>query len=104
MRTLFKVGGQTLSMPQTARYFAARNGITSAPVSTTLPKRAGSPATTSVERTEYRQQGRPPVVLYTVHGGGHTIPGLAKAPAILGKTNQDISTADLVTDLFEIPR
>jgi polyhydroxybutyrate depolymerase len=104
VRTMFRVGGRALSMPQTARYFAARNGITSEPVSTTLPNRAGLPATTSVERTDYRQQGRPPVVLYTVHGGGHTIPGPAKAPAMLGKTNHDISTADLVADLFEISR
>jgi polyhydroxybutyrate depolymerase len=98
-RALFKVGGRNLSMPRTARYFAARNGITRAPVSTTLPQRAGS---TSVERTEYRQPGHPPVVLYTVHGGGHTIPGPAKAPAVLGKTNQDVSTADLVTGFFDI--
>ncbi|MFI5931777.1 alpha/beta hydrolase family esterase [Actinoplanes sp. NPDC051494] len=96
VRTAFKVGGRTRSMPDTARYFAERNGITAAPVSTTLPH-AGP---TSLERTEYRQEGRPPVVLYTVHGGGHTIPGPQKAPAPIGRTNQDVSTAELVRDLF----
>ncbi|MEV4089936.1 hypothetical protein AB0J43_57680 [Nonomuraea fuscirosea] len=41
------------------------------------------------------------MVLYTVHGGGHTIPGPAKGPAVIGRTNQDVSTADLVAGFFE---
>ncbi|MEU5701571.1 alpha/beta hydrolase family esterase [Streptomyces aurantiacus] len=102
MRALFKVGGRSLSAPRTAHYYAVRNGITAEPVSTPLPARPGSAGGTSVERTEYRQHGRPPVVLCTVHGGGHTIPGPAKAPAVLGRTNQDVVTADLVAELFEI--
>jgi polyhydroxybutyrate depolymerase len=103
VRTLFKVSGRSLSMPETAAYFAARNGITGEPADTTLPRRAGSAGGTSIERTDYRQQGRPPVTLYTVHGGGHTIPGPRKAPAVLGRTNQDVNTADLVKDFFELP-
>lgn len=103
-RTLFKVGGRSLSMPETAAYFAARNGITGKPVIRTLPKRAGSAGGTSIERTDYRRQGRPPVTLYTVHGGGHTIPGPHKAPAMLGKTNQDVNTAELVEEFFEVSR
>jgi polyhydroxybutyrate depolymerase len=99
-RLLFKVGGRALSMPETARYFAARNGITGQPVSRALPA-AGEK--TSVELTEYREPGRPPVLLYTVHGGGHTIPGPAKAPALIGRTNQDVSTADLVAAAFGLP-
>lgn len=101
VRTVFKVGGQSLSMPRTAAYFAARNGITAEPVSTTLPHRPGSTGRTTVERTEHRQEERPPVVLYTVHGGGHTIPGPVKGPAVIGRTNQDVSTADLVAGFFE---
>jgi poly(3-hydroxybutyrate) depolymerase len=50
-------------------------GFTGEPDSTRLPQRAGSPGGTSIERTDYQQQGPPPVTLYTVHGGGHTIPG-----------------------------
>jgi polyhydroxybutyrate depolymerase len=99
VRTLFKVGGRSRSMPDTAAYFAARNGITAGPVSTELP--AGGKGT-SVERTEYRQEGRPPVLLYTVHGGGHTVPGLGKAPAVMGRTSRDVNPADLVADLFAI--
>jgi polyhydroxybutyrate depolymerase len=65
-RALFKVGGRARSMPATAAYFAARNGITADPA----VARTGE-----IERTDYRQDGHPPVTLITVHGGGHTVPG-----------------------------
>lgn len=104
MRKLFKVGGRCLSAPQTAAYFAEHNGITDEPVSSRLPQRAGSTNGTSVERTTYQQQERPKVVLYTVHGGGHTVPGFAKGPALLGRTSQDIDTADVLDEFFGIRR
>ncbi|MFF4054095.1 alpha/beta hydrolase family esterase [Streptomyces chartreusis] len=103
-RKLFKVGGRSLSALQTAAYFAEHNGITDEPVRSMLAQKSASTGGTSVELTTYQQQDRPPVVLYTVHGGGHTIPGPAKAPAVLGKTNQDIDTAELVDELFGIRR
>jgi polyhydroxybutyrate depolymerase len=99
VRKVFKVGGRSLSAPATAAYFAARNGITAKPVTTGLPP---SSRATSVDRTDYRQPGRPPVVLYTVHGGGHTVPGPAKAPAVLGRTNHDIDAAGLVGEFFAL--
>ena len=104
VRKLFKVGGRSLSAPQTAAYFAEHNGITDEPVSSRLPQRPGSTDGTSVERTSYQQQERPPVVLYTVHGGGHTIPGPAKGPALLGRTNQDIDTVEVLDEFFGIRR
>ncbi|MFI1994803.1 alpha/beta hydrolase family esterase [Actinoplanes sp. NPDC020271] len=125
-RAVFKVGGRSLSMPETAAYFAARNGITATPVSARVPAAAAVPAATAkpgatstaiagppaakartwVERTEYRQAGRPPVALYTVHGGGHTIPGPRRAPAafVVGETNSDVNTAELVTEFFGLAR
>jgi polyhydroxybutyrate depolymerase len=101
-RTLFKVGGRSLSAPETAAYYAARNGITAEPVGTVLPRRPASDGKTSVERTEYRQDGREPVVLYTVHGGGHTVPGPAKAPFVVGRTALDVDTAELVARFFGV--
>jgi polyhydroxybutyrate depolymerase len=95
-KALFKVGGHTLSVPQTAEHFAGRNHITVPPVVTELP----ATGSTSIERTAYREPGRPPVTLYTVRGGGHTIPGPADAPAVLGRTNHDISAAALIADLL----
>jgi polyhydroxybutyrate depolymerase len=101
-RTLFKVGGRSLSAPGTAAYYAERNGITAEPVSAVLPRRAGSDGRTSVERTEYRQDGREPVVLYTVHGGGHTVPGPAAAPFVVGRTAHDVDTAELIARFFGV--
>ncbi|MFI5925206.1 alpha/beta hydrolase family esterase [Micromonospora sp. NPDC051543] len=98
-RLVFKVGGRNLSAPESAAYFAAGNGITVQPTVTKLP---AVNAATSIERTEYRQPGHPSVALYTVHGGGHTIPGPAKAPAVLGRTNQDVRTARLIDEFFAI--
>ena len=97
-RKLFKVGGRSLSAPETARYFASRNGISAEPIRTTLP----NSGPTSVERFDYRQDGRPPVVLYAVNQGGHTIPGPASAPFVLGRTNHDLDIAHAVGEFFEI--
>lgn len=98
-RKAFKVGGRSLSAPESATYFAARNGITARPTITELP---AANAATSIERAEYRQHGHPSVALYTVRGGGHTIPGPTKGPAVMGKTSQDVQTARLIDEFFAI--
>jgi poly(3-hydroxybutyrate) depolymerase len=41
-----------------------------------------------------------PVVLYTVHGGGHTIPGPANAAAVLGRTSHQVNIAELAGTFF----
>ena len=98
-RRVFRVGGTSLSAPQTAAYFAARNAITQPPAATDLPHRAESGKTT-VTRTDYRQDGKFPVVLYTVHGGGHTIPGPRSAPFIMGRTSHDLNAAEAISEFF----
>ena len=98
-RQVFRVGGTSLSAPQTAAYFAARNAITQPPAATDLPHRAESGKTT-VTRTDYRQDGKFPVVLYTVHGGGHTIPGPRSAPFIMGRTSHDLNAAEATSEFF----
>ncbi len=101
LRTLFKVGGATWSATRTARYFAERNGITTEPVTTRLPKKTMADPT-EVERTTYEAEGVPPVVLYTIHRGGHTVPAPSSAPALIGKTSHQIDTADLITQFFDL--
>jgi polyhydroxybutyrate depolymerase len=90
-RRFFKVGGTTLSAPQTAAHFARRNGITAAPTRT---------RTGDVERLVHSQPGHPPVTLLSVDGGGHTVPGPRKAPFVLGRTARSVSMADEVVRLF----
>jgi polyhydroxybutyrate depolymerase len=87
------------SAPQTAAYYAARNGITAEPTAQRLD---GAPPAdhTEIERTDYRQAGHPPVTLYTIHGGGHVIPGPGKAPRIMGRTARHLNAADAIEEFF----
>jgi polyhydroxybutyrate depolymerase len=98
-RRVFRVGGNSLSAPETAAYFAARNTITQPPAATSLPHREGS-GKTAVTRTDYRQDGKFPVTLYTVRGGGHTIPGPRSAPFIMGRTSHGLNAAEAISEFF----
>jgi polyhydroxybutyrate depolymerase len=101
LRTIFKVGGSSWSATRTARYFAERNGISTEPTTTRLPKKTTTDPT-EVERTTYEASGIPPVALYTIHGGGHTVPGPASSLPLIGKTSHQVDTADLVTEFFHL--
>ncbi len=101
LRTIFKAGGSSWSATRTARYFAERNGITTEPTTTRLPKKTTADPT-EVERTMYEVRDAPPVVLYTIHGGGHTVPGPSSAPALVGKTSHQLDTADIITQFFDL--
>jgi len=103
-RYAFKTGGTMLSAPDTAAYFAARNGITAAPVTADLPHRGDRPGKTSVSRTDYRQSGHAPVTLYTVHGGGHTIPGAKPSPRLMGRTAADVHAPEAIAEFFAFDR
>ena len=95
----FRPRGLGLSAPATADYFAARNGITVAPESRRLTPHAGNGRTT-VERTDYRQDGHAPVTLFTIHGGGHVVPGPQRAPRIMGRSTDQLVAADAIADFF----
>jgi polyhydroxybutyrate depolymerase len=99
---LFRVGGSVLSAPETAAYLAGRNGITAAPRTVREPGAAGAPGATWVERTDHEEPGRPPVRLYTVHGGGHTVPGPRRAAFVLGRTERGLSAAGATAEVLGI--
>lgn len=103
-RRAFRVDGVGMSAPGTVRYLAHRNGITSEPV-VTRPRLDGRRrARTWVEQTDYREEGRRPVRLLTVHGGGHTVPGPRRAPFVLGRTERRVSAASLLAEFLGIAR
>jgi polyhydroxybutyrate depolymerase len=95
----FRPRGLGLSAQQTAEYYARRNGIRDAPVLTVLPSIARADGT-HIERTSYREPGRAPVTLVTVHGGGHVIPGRKPAPRIMGRTSAQLNAADEIAAFF----
>ena len=90
--------GLGLSAPDSAAYFAQRNGITAPATVTDIPPLEGSH--TSVTRTDYRQDGHDPVTLLTVVGGGHTVPGPGRASLVMGRTSHEISAVDEVAAFF----
>lgn len=99
VRTVFRIGGSSLSAPATAQHLARRNGIDAPPVTTPLP--VGPQARgTRVERVDHVQGGRAPVTLYVVHGGGHHVPGPKAGPALVGRTGGDISALEIVRELL----
>lgn len=81
----FRPRGPGLSAPETATYWAARNGITSPPTTTALPP---GPDGMRVVRTDHADHTHPPVRLITIEGGGHVIPGTKPAPRPLGRTTR----------------
>jgi polyhydroxybutyrate depolymerase len=97
-QAVFKVGGRTLSASDSAAYFAARNGMRADPVRDAVAPESGAPSRTAVVMTSYRQDGLPPVALYEVRGGGHTVPGPHAAPRFLGRTATAVTLLDLVID------
>jgi polyhydroxybutyrate depolymerase len=99
----FRPRGLGHSAPETAAYFSRRNGITVQPVTTTLPHDPRSHKT-SVNRTEYRQDGHPPVVLFSVNGGGHVVPNPRPFPKIMGRTTHDIDIATVVGEISGLER
>jgi polyhydroxybutyrate depolymerase len=102
MAKMFRVlpRGLGMSAQDTAAFYARRNGITTAPTATPL---ASAPSgRTQVDRTDYWQPDRLPVTLYTVHGGGHSIPGPKSATPrfLMGRTDHTLDTAQAISEFF----
>lgn len=74
-------------------------GGTAEPVTRRL-EHGGRRDGTEVECTDYRQDGHPLVTLYTIHGGGHVIPGPRRAPRIMGRTTRRVVAAEAIGEFF----
>jgi len=92
--------GQVRSSIETATYFSRLAGYNGLPNIVRYPERDGG-ADTWVERATWDAAQLPEVSLYTVHGGGHTIPqGKYKLRRILGPTAADIDCMEEVWQFF----
>ncbi|WBU37294.1 alpha/beta hydrolase family esterase [Homoserinibacter sp. YIM 151385] len=100
-RKLFAVDGTALSAVESAEYFAARNGIRTAPALSGIPSADGRTSRVAMERADYGQPGAPTVTLVTVRGGGHTVPAEKAAPAVLGRTGRDLTIDRLTEEVLD---
>jgi polyhydroxybutyrate depolymerase len=97
VRIGFSTLGTVLSSRETGQYFARLNGITKAPVTTRLPHRVATDPT-SVDQVSWSEPGKPPVMLYSVNGGGHVVP-IRSARFGSGYT-QDLDAPVAIWDFF----
>jgi polyhydroxybutyrate depolymerase len=58
----------------------------------------------SVEKVTYVEEGNPcEVILYTIRGGGHNLPGgnTPDRPRIVGRKCMDINAAEIIWEFFK---
>lgn len=92
--------GPAMSTQETMAYFAKLNGQDGPPDVTRLPHLKESDPT-SVERTAWTAPGKPPVVLYTIHGGGHVVPQpFYRYPRVVGRMTEDMNAPEIIWDFF----
>jgi polyhydroxybutyrate depolymerase len=92
--------GPVYSSQQTAEYWAKLNGITAAPETKHLPHKTQADPT-SVDQMTWSAPGKPLVVLYAVHGGGHVVPTRAHQEwGGLGRETGDLDAPVAIWDFF----
>jgi polyhydroxybutyrate depolymerase len=93
--------GEVRSTEETISYWKRVNGIDAAGTRVELPDRRPDDRSTVV-REQWRARSGHEVVLYSIIGGGHTIPGGYRgAPDfLLGVTNQDIDASEEIWAFF----
>lgn len=92
--------GRVLSTADSIDYWRELAGYTSGPEVRELPDVDPRDGTRVVQR-RWRAPGHPTVVLDTIVGGGHTIPGRgARMPRILGRTSRDLDAGREIWSFF----
>jgi polyhydroxybutyrate depolymerase len=92
--------GRVLSSAATAGYWAGLAGYDGEGERSRWPRRDPDDPT-SVESTEWSGQGRPPVSLVTIYGGGHTVPNpVFSLPRILGPTSHQLDGPEVIWAFF----
>jgi polyhydroxybutyrate depolymerase len=91
----------TLSAFETASFFTRRNHCEQAGTQATFPVSGRSPGTNVTRFAPHNCTNHDDVVIYTIHGGGHTWPGVPDVlEPQLGPVNQDISASEEIWNFF----
>jgi polyhydroxybutyrate depolymerase len=94
--------GKVLSAAETAKFWAARNGLAGPPETSLEPDKDPQDGT-RVRRERYPAgANKAEVVFYTIEGGGHTIPGgLQYLPErLIGRTSRDLDAGEVIINFF----
>ena len=92
--------GRMLSTDATVQYFATLNGL-SAPADIARLAHVNPSDRTWVERVSWTAPGKAPVVLYTIHGGGHVVPQpYYRYPQIVGAQTGDLDAPAVIWEFF----
>ena len=98
---IFGNRGTVHSTRETIEYWKRLAGHTAAPEQFTLLDRVPDDDSV-VDVTRWRAPGKPEVVLYSIRGGGHTVPHpRGRMPRMLGPTNADINAGREIWEFFE---
>ncbi len=87
------------SAPDTARFYAGRNGCLGAPTRTRLPDVARDGTTVDLDSWTSCSSAKP-VRFYTINGGGHTWPGNDLQTGARGRITQDIDATRVIWDFL----
>jgi polyhydroxybutyrate depolymerase len=94
--------GEVMSTGDTMAYFAALAGFEQPSSEISHPDRQ-SGDDKGVTETRWSAPGRKRLSLFTIHGGGHTVPHPDyRAPRLLGPTNHDIIAAREIWSFFKL--
>ena len=85
------------SAPDTARFYAGRNGCLGAPTRTRLPDIARDGTTVDLDSWTSCSSGKP-VRFYTINNGGHTWPGNDLQTGALGRSTHDVDATRVIWD------
>ncbi|MFZ2288003.1 MAG: PHB depolymerase family esterase [Bacteroidales bacterium] len=98
--------GRVLSVDQSIGYWVGKNGCSPVPVITEEPDRDPTDGTRVTRKEFVNRDDGTEVILYIVHGGGHTWPGgLQYLPSrVIGKTSRDIDASEVIWSFFKKQR
>lgn len=93
--------GPVLSAQGSIDYFRKLAGLEGAPQVTQFPDRDPGDGSTA-ERSLWSASGKRNVALYTINGGGHSVPHPEMhGPRLLGNSNRDINAANEIWEFFQ---
>ena len=97
---LTRLRGPVMPTEATAAYWAKVNGQDGPPERARLPH-VNPDDPTSVEVFSWIAAGKPPVILYSIVGGGHVVPQkYFRYPRIVGRQTEDMDAPEVIWDFF----